>query len=361
MTFEDQGAEWRKGKQAERYPTVLPENAKKWDAASRVYDLKGEWIEYDDKIPPPRDELFGFRRWAGSWIRRQPKEEPSQTPTPPPERERRDKVIYFLHGGAYIGGTTQLYRLLSGRLAKETNCKVFALDYRLAPEHAFPAALHDAFTGYLYMINPQHSYPKDIILMGDSAGGGLVMCLLNYLNLYLRSPTGQHLVPLPSGAALMSPWVDLAFTSESWSTNATFDWLPSNARQIHDHIVPGFIRDRVEQFVRHPLVSPIFAETYAGLPPILIQAGEAEVLRDDSLALAFKYDRDNVGRHGFKGWVRHEMFTDMVHIFVMMSWTKESTSAMQRINYFLDELEVGHPLEPICVEDDVTVDSHVSL
>ncbi|KAI8817708.1 Alpha/Beta hydrolase protein [Fimicolochytrium jonesii] len=414
LTFEDNGAEWREGKQAGAYPTVLPENETKWNEAARQYELKGEWLAVENE--KPEEFSGGISGWLGSWF-----SDENADYQPQPELPKlRNKVIYYLHGGAYIGGTNQLYRILTGRLAKEANCKLFAVEYRLAPENPFPASLHDAFAGYLYLINPHHAAfkhlnpthepvnPADIVLMGDSAGGGLVMCLLNYLNLYLRSPSGEHLVPLPSGATLMSPWVDLAFTSESWLTNASFDWLPSNARQIHDHIVPGlphpvymylygedsiksatelvnfypsakhlhsdspsassdaeaaksFIRDKVEQFTRHPLVSPIFAESLAGLPPILVQAGEAEVLRDDSLALAYKYDRDNVGREGAHGWVRHEMFTDMVHVWIMMGWLKESTSAMARINRFLDELEVGHPLEPILVDNGVLIDSHASL
>ncbi|TPX58721.1 hypothetical protein PhCBS80983_g02956 [Powellomyces hirtus] len=410
LGFENAGAEYRKGRKAGQYPTVSPEIADEWNKAKRRYELDGEWIQ----PTPPSQALIPCQAqsssWLGSWFGQTASA--STQPTGASSEPSRTQVIYYLHGGAYIAGSPQIYRNLTGRVSKGTNTKLFALRYRLAPEAPFPAALHDAFAGYLYLINPHHPSfrhldpthapvdPKDIVFMGDSAGGGLALSLLNYLNLYLRSPTGEHLVPLPGGAVLLSPWVDLTFTSHSWHSNGKFDWLPAVARDIHSFVAPNvphpvymyfygesctktrsqlaaltnphekemeptvassIVQDRVEQFVRHPLVSPIFAETMAGLPPILIQAGDAEVLRDDSLALAFKYDADNVGREGSTGWVRHELYQDMVHVFIAVGFLKESTTALTRINRFLEELDAGRPLPPIGEVHGVLIDTHVGI
>ncbi|KAJ3135114.1 hypothetical protein HDU90_004146 [Geranomyces variabilis] len=438
LTFERVGSEYAKHG---GYPTVPKETEKDWSLPSNgTYELHAEWLMPDNcspdeqlsrdfmstkkpspsppsPPPPPPAAPSSLSSWFGLTTT-------TATPSPPPPAPLRRKVIYYLHGGAYIAGSPQIYRNLTGRISKHTRTRLFALRYRLAPESPFPAALHDAFAGYLYLTNPYHPAfshldppahepisPQDIVLMGDSAGGGLALCLLNYLNLYLRdAATGELLVPFPAGAVLLSPWADLTFTSHSWHSNDRFDWLPAIARDIHHEVAPGVphpvymylygesaskskahlaaltrgsaaaplpndanttdndhhtatVHDRVEQFVRHPLVSPIFASSLAGLPPLLIQAGDAEVLRDDSLALAYKYDADNVGRDGSTSWVRHEMFPDMVHVFVAAPWLKASGAALNRIERFLDEIELGEPMPPAenAKEDGVLVDSHVGV
>ncbi|KAJ3159229.1 hypothetical protein HDU86_001832 [Geranomyces michiganensis] len=429
------------------YPTVPKETFAEWSLpANATYELHAEWLLPDN---PPSAAGGGASCAAGasapaggnaaaagapstcaagtfssssssssSWFGAlwgQKTAPPTLPPLP-----LRTKVIYYLHGGAYIAGSPQIYRNLTGRISKHTRTRLFALRYRLAPESPFPAALHDAFAGYLYLTNPYHPAfshlgdpppahhepisPSDIVIMGDSAGGGLALALLNYLNLYLRDAvSGELLVPMPAAAVLLSPWADLTFTSHSWQTNDRLDWLPAIARNIHHEVAPGVphpvymylygenaskpkshlaaltrgggggcgdntttaddatVQDRVEQFVRHPLVSPIFAPTLQGLPPLLIQAGDAEVLRDDSLALAYKYDADNVGRHGSKSWVRHEMYPEMVHVFVAAPWLKATAAALKRIDRFLDEVELGEPMPPLDIADGVLVDSHVGV
>jgi len=142
-------------------------------------------------------------------------------------------VILYLHGGAYIVGNPAAFRHLTSKLAAETGCDIFAIDYRLAPEHPFPAALHDVLAAYLWLLNPEHQMfssesstkryayqAKNIYLGGDSAGGGLVMCFLNYVNKYLRYPDGRSIIPLPGAAFMFSPWVDLSMSSNSLRSNA---------------------------------------------------------------------------------------------------------------------------------------------
>jgi acetyl esterase/lipase len=118
-------------------------------------------------------------------------------------------------------------------LAKTGNCPVFAINYRLAPEHPFPSALHDVLAGYIWLINPTHPMfggiekrllhepylPEEIMISGDSAGGGLSASFLNYLNMYLRDENGSHQLGMPRGAVLLSPWCDLSCSSKSWESN----------------------------------------------------------------------------------------------------------------------------------------------
>lgn len=174
------------------------------------------------------------------------------------------QVIYYLHGGAYIVGTAAMYRNLTSLLAKECGCPIFALNYRLAPEYPFPAGLHDALAGYLWLINPTHPMfkkelsntheafsPEDVIISGDSAGGGLTMALLNYINMYLRTESGELSIPLPRGAVLLSPWVDLSCSSKSWEDNKGLDFLPAQATDLHKPVAKN---------VQHPVYSYCFGE-----------------------------------------------------------------------------------------------------
>ncbi|KAJ2999614.1 hypothetical protein HDV02_002383 [Globomyces sp. JEL0801] len=321
-----------------------------------------------------------------------------------------DKVGFKRHG-AYILGNAIMYRNLTGILAKNTGIPIFAINYRLAPENPFPAALHDALAGYLWLIDPQNSVfsytspdiqrhepyaPQDIIISGDSAGGGLAMALLNYLNMYLRDKNTCSIIPLPRGAILLSPWVDLSCTSKSWSENQELDFLPPHARKLHEPVfndfqhpvysycfgentgrpldilsptgseflnrIPSFIsmkkfeeaqsskqatngddawiqqkmgeseRDAIERFVRHPLVSPIFGE-FKDLPPILIQAGECELLRDETVALAYKYKTHN--KDSDTSWIRHEMYCDMIHDFQLASaWIPAASLSIKQFVHF---------------------------
>lgn len=189
-----------------------------------TYFLTGEWIF------PLRDS-----RW-GKWFS-------SDSMKSPPTRR---KVIFYIHGGAYAFGTPELYRTFTGNLVESTGCSMFAIQYRLAPEDPFPAGLHDVFAGYLWLTNPNHASfarwkgkkpdpidPNDIILMGDSAGGGMLLSLLIYLKNYLVWPNRSPFLKLPRAAVTMSPWVDLSCRNPSWRENAKFDWLPSKASDIH--------------------------------------------------------------------------------------------------------------------------------
>jgi acetyl esterase/lipase len=179
-------------------------------------------------------------------------------------------VLLYLHGGGYFACSAQSHRPITVGFALH-GFRVLAPDYRLAPENQFPAAVDDAVAAYRGLLAEGHS-PGSIVVAGDSAGGGLTLSLL----LALR----EAATSLPAGAALFSPWTDLAATGESILINAdrcAMFYGPDiglSARYYLGEMDP-----------RHPLASPLYADL-KGLPPLLIHVGEDEVLRDDSTRLA---------------------------------------------------------------------------
>jgi monoterpene epsilon-lactone hydrolase len=181
-----------------------------------------------------------------------------------------DTVLLYLHGGGYFGCSAESHRPITAFFALQ-GFRVFAPDYRLAPENRFPAAIEDAVAFYRALLSAGFP-PQRIVVAGESAGGGLALSLM----LALRSAG----VPLPAAAALFSPWTDLAATGDSIRTNthrcAMFDGagIAFSARYYLGDTDP-----------RDPLASPLYADL-SGLPPLLIHVGADEVLRDDSTRLA---------------------------------------------------------------------------
>jgi acetyl esterase/lipase len=186
---------------------------------------------------------------------------------------RHDRHILYLHGGSYIAGSPGLYRDLTWRLATLCRARVLCIDYRLAPESPFPAALNDSVAAYRWLV-AQGADPRRIILIGDSAGGGLVLATM----LRLRDEG----VELPAAAVVLSPWTDLALTGESFRLNA-----------VIDPMIPVELAPRVVELClagadpRDPYASPLYGEL-SGLPPTLILVGSDEVLRDDAVRMADK-------------------------------------------------------------------------
>ena len=182
-----------------------------------------------------------------------------------------ERVILYLHGGAYSVGSITTHRDLASRIAAAAGARALVVDYRLAPEHLFPAALEDAVRAYRWLLKKGFS-PSRIIVSGDSAGGGLTLALL----LSLRA-AGD---PMPAGAALISPWTDLTVSGESAKTRAAVDPM------IAPHqILPAGQMYLGTADARNPLASPVFADLH-GLPPLLIHVGNDETLLDDSARVA---------------------------------------------------------------------------
>jgi acetyl esterase/lipase len=179
-------------------------------------------------------------------------------------------VLLYLHGGGYFGCSAETHRPITAWFARQ-GFRVYAPNYRLAPENKFPAAVEDAVVVYRGLLS-EGCEPRRIVVAGDSAGGGLTLSLL----LALRNAG----VPLPAGAALFSPWTDLAATGESVKTNT------KRCAMFHgEDIAPSARMYLGETDPRDPLASPLYANL-AGLPPLLIHVGADEVLRDDSTRLA---------------------------------------------------------------------------
>lgn len=196
-----------------------------------------------------------------------------------PDSAARQRCILYLHGGAYVSMSARTHRSVTSRLASSSNASVFALDYRLAPEHPFPAALDDAVAAYRALI-AAGAVPSRIAIAGDSAGGGLTLALLVALR--------EAKDPPPAAAVLFSPWTDLAATGNSIIDNDAADplmfgsWVTSEARH--------YLGDTP---ATHPLASPIYADL-TGLPPLLIQVSDIEILLDDSRRVFDKAKRSGV-------------------------------------------------------------------
>ncbi|TPX53688.1 hypothetical protein PhCBS80983_g06233 [Powellomyces hirtus] len=277
-----------------RRKDVLPEGMSERDAEGVV---KGEWVDWD-RVPN--------------------------------EKVASERVILYVHGGAYFICSRKTHRGITYRLAKYAKARLLAIDYRLAPEATFPVPLNDIISCYLFLIDPPpHTgapkyRPEQVTFMGDSAGGALALSSL----LWLRDHGKQY--PMPGCAALISPWMDLTHSMPSWRLNNQYDYLPDGSndpkyinKERSHYYVPH------NSFLDHPLVSPLFAkeDPQRPLPPLLIQIGDAEKLRDECIAFT---------EHKFPNSpIRLELYEDQVHVFHMFAtFNSISTCALKRMGQF---------------------------
>src|SRR4051812_48622244 len=184
--------------------------------------------------------------------------------------ERRHVVLYF-HGGVYVISDAFLAAGLASEIGRRTLAKVISVDYRLAPEHPYPAAVHDALAAYEALLDDGVA-PSDIAFAGESAGGGLAVATM--------VDARDHGLPLPAAAYLMSPYVDLTLSGTTMESKRDADPLLSRAL-----LEPRVADYAAGQDAARDLISPVFAEL-SGLPPLIIQAGSHEVLLDDAVRLA---------------------------------------------------------------------------
>ncbi len=203
-------------------------------------------------------------------------------------------VVLYLHGGGYCTGSLDSHRGVAGRIALAATCTVSTLDYRLAPEHPFPAAVDDAVAAYRELVG-SGIRPERIALAGDSAGGGLTMAAL----LALRAEGA----PLPAAAVCLSPWVDLTQSSASYVELADVD--PMVTKSGLDEMAAAYLGDTDP---RTPLASPLLADDLGGLPPVHIEVGTREVLLDDAARLAGRI-RDAGGHATLSVW------PELIHVF----------------------------------------------
>jgi acetyl esterase/lipase len=230
---------------------------------------------------------------------------------------RRDRVLVYVHGGGYAMGSVNSHRDLIARLSAAADCRALGLDYRLAPEHPFPAALEDATAAYGWLLD-QGIAPHRIALAGDSSGGGLTAATLVALR-----DAGR---PLPAAAVLLSPWVDFEATGESYESRKRFD--PMVRRHLIQMQARTYLAGKGD--LRNPLAAPLHADL-SGLPPLLIQVGDHETLLDDSRAFAEKARAASVD-------VTLEIWDEMIHVFQLFAdELEEARRAIHRIGAFLRE------------------------
>lgn len=240
-----------------------------WETVRRVRRRVDDGGRWRAALPADvRREPTEIRGVAGEWLI--PKELPAD----------EDHVIFYLHGGGYIFGSPATHRNLTMQLARAARRRVLALDYRLAPENPYPAALDDALTGYRSLLEDEGIAPERIAIGGDSAGGGLALATM----LAAREAG----LPLPGAAFLYSPWTDLAATGDSLQRNEASDAMLSG-KEVHRMSKLYF----GSTSPRDPLISPLYGN-FHGLPPLLIHASDSEVLLDDSLRLVDRARKDGV-------------------------------------------------------------------
>jgi len=205
--------------------------------------------------------------------------------------------LLYLHGGGYVSGNGACYLALAARLSAATGCVVLLPDYRLAPEHPFPAGLEDCVRAHEWLTRNGPNGPtpaKATFIAGDSAGGGLTLAVL----LALR----DRGLGLPNGAIPISPFTDLTLSGESIRSEGELDPI------MHPKCLPDFVRLYTGGAdLRNPLASPVFGD-YTDIPPLLIQLGEHEIIRDDSVRTAAKARADGVN-------VTLEIWPGMFHVF----------------------------------------------
>lgn len=239
------------------------------------------------------------------------------------EDPREEFVILQLHGGGYIGAVRNAYYVFAGLYNEVSNgCSVLTPDYRVAPENPYPAALEDALASYRWLLDNGYSGDQ-IVLAGDSAGGGLAMALCMYLR--------DHGMPMPCGIVAMSPWTDLTASGESYETNYEKDPLFGNTRESMIYLDDyAGSHDKTEAYI-----SPLFGDFHE-FPPMLIQVGSLEMLLSDSVSVAEK-----ARGQGIK--VRLSVYEGMFHVFQMAYLNiPESKKAWAEVGKFFDVIRSDH-------------------
>ena len=234
-----------------------------------------------------------------------------------PELAARGTLLY-LHGGAWCLHLPNLYRRFATTLSALTGMRVLLPDYRLAPEHPFPAGVDDCFAVYRWMVDEGYTQ-RPFALAGDSAGGSLALVAM------MRAR--DALLPMPDCAALLSPSTDLTMSGPSMRYNAEADPLFSTAAMdlLPDVYCPG--QDR-----RQPLLSPLFGN-WNGLPPLLFHAGSTEMLLDDSVRA-----HDRASAAGVVAEI--EVFVGLSHVWHVISWLPEAKLATRALADFLLQTSV---------------------
>ncbi len=233
-----------------------------------------------------------------------------------------DPTFLYLHGGGYVTCSPRTHRDVIARIAHVSGARCIAPDYRLAPTHPFPAALDDAFACYRGLLASGQA-PERLFVGGDSAGGGLSLALMQRLR--------DARLPMPRALVLLSPWVDLALACNALAPWGDHDYLGAEATVTNARQYAG------SHALTHPLISPIYGDL-RGLPPMLVQTGEWELLREQNIAF--------VGRaRAAGGEVEHGLYDGMLHAFTCFAGlTAQGERAIAELGAYLQR-QLTRPLE----------------
>jgi acetyl esterase/lipase len=225
----------------------------------------------------------------------------------------KEGVFYNLFGGGYMMGNLESRRWIPFHLSRVTKLRCLNIEYRLAPEYPFPAALEDSIESYKWLLSNGFD-SKKIVIGGESAGGGLTIATLLKLK--------EEKISIPAAGVLMSPWADLTGSGKSIINNQKFEPLIKQGLQ---NMAKSYAH---KESLKNPLISPVFADL-EGLPPLLIQVGGIEALLDDSLTLAERAKTAGVE-------VKLEVYENMTHVFQNFGEElSESRKAFESINKFI--------------------------
>ncbi|CAO3570611.1 unnamed protein product [Mortierella alpina] len=309
----------------------------------RIFGLQGidaAKLGWDWKNDPRAEEPL-----LGEWTEAKAKD----------EKHSAGRTVLYLHGGGYFLCSIRTHRWATWNMARRGGARVFSIDYRLAPDSPFPAALQDAVAAYLYLLHPPADSgatpvdPKDIVIMGDSAGGGLAFATV----LAIRDAG----LPMPAGVIGWSPWLDLLHSMPSLLSNARSDYLPAEGFTqggqaslqklaklaatlkpddvlLHHPELPDIQYYASNAVLDCPYVSPLVTKSLEGLCPILVIAGDGEMLRDEAIVFARKGVDSSVDVH-------LAVYDDMPHVFPMFGFLSSAEDAMQQSGQFIRQVTVG--------------------
>lgn len=232
-----------------------------------------------------------------------------------PNNIDNDSVILYLHGGGYGMGSIKSHKKMAGRIARACKTQCLIIEYRLAPEHPFPAAVEDAFYAYEWLRNKGFR-PEKIVIGGDSAGGGLTLATLLKIK--------EKGLPQPLAAFCLSPWVDLSASSPEMDSYQDQDpFIDKESIKIWGHRYAG-------ENVKHPLASPLYADL-RGIAPVLVQVGTSEILLFENRALHKKAMELGLD-------FQYVEYPDMIHVFqVFGGFLPQADQAIEQIGNFVME------------------------
>ena len=230
-----------------------------------------------------------------------------------------DKLIFYVHGGGYVSGSLNDHRGVVAKIAQATGFTCLHFEYRLAPEFPFPHGLNDSLSVWQGVVQKGYA-PENIVMMGESAGGGLALAMLLAMK--------ERWLVLPRAAVVISPWTDLTCSGNSYQTKNKVSLAPLDSWTVFAHHYIG------HNEARNPLISPLFG-TLSGFPPVLINAGESDELFDDSLAFYLKAKEAGVKVRFIKG-------EEMVHCYPLLApLFPEATEAMNEIVSYIKYHLIG--------------------